>query len=142
MELVAVSAGNDLLFGPKLSTYSVSAGLSEDGTNIVSDALGDTTEGLVQSLGGLQTYYTLPSATFDFAKTLSDAEILASPKIRVRNKEKAKVHIGTREPVVTVTQNGDNFSDSVQYVDVGVKLDVEPTIQPIFQNERKEDHNN
>lgn len=129
LELVAVSNTDELKFGPKLSAYSVSAGFSDDGVNIVSDALGDTTEGLVQSLNGLQTYFTVPSATFDFAKTLSDTETLASPKIRVRNKEKAKVHIGTREPVITVTQNGDNFSDSVQYVDVGVKLDVEPNIQ-------------
>lgn len=129
LELVSVSSGSGLNFGPKLSTYSGSVGLSEDGTNIVKDALGTTTEGLIQGLGTLEGYYTLPTATFDLAKTLSDTEVLASPKIRVRNKEKAKVHIGTREPVITVTQNGDNFSDSVQYVDVGVKLDVEPTIQ-------------
>jgi general secretion pathway protein D len=129
LELVAVSSGDKLDFGPKLSTYSVGAGFSEDGENIVRGALGTTTDGLVTSLRNLQTYYTVPSATFDFAKTLSDSEILASPKIRVKNKEKAKVHIGTREPVITVTQNGDNFSDSVQYVDVGVKLDIEPNIQ-------------
>jgi general secretion pathway protein D len=129
LELVAVQNTDILKFGPELSQYSVSAGFSQDGTNIVNDVLGDTTDGLVQSLNNLGTYYTLPSATFDFAKTLSDTEVLASPKIRVRNKEKAKVHIGTREPVVTVTQNGDNLSDSVQYVDVGVKVDVEPKIQ-------------
>ncbi len=129
LELVSVSNDSGLKFGPKLSTYSTSAGLSKDGTTLVSSALGTTTAGLVQSLNNLETYYTLPTATFDLAKTLSDTEVLANPKIRVRNKEKAKVHIGTREPVITVTQNGDNFSDSVQYVDVGVKLDVEPTIQ-------------
>ncbi|MDH3998866.1 MAG: cohesin domain-containing protein [Desulfuromonadales bacterium] len=129
LELVSVGSGDELKFGPRLSTYSTSIGFSEDGENIVSDALGDTTEGLVKSMSDLQTFYTLPSASFDFAKTLADSEILASPKVRVRNKEKAKVHIGTREPVITVTQNGDNYSDSVQYVDVGVKLDVEPNIQ-------------
>ena len=131
LELVAVSNTDELNLGPQLSTYSVSAGFSDDGLNIVKETLkaGDSTDGLLTSLSDLKTYYTIPSATFDFAKTLSDSEILASPKIRVRNKEKAKVHIGTREPVITVTQNGDNFSDSVQYVDVGVKLDVEPNIQ-------------
>lgn len=129
LELVAVSSGDILDFGPKLSTYSASVGFSEDGTNIVKDALGTTTDGLVKNLQDLQEYYTLPSATFDFAKNLSDSEILASPKIRVKNKEKAKVHIGTREPVITVTNNGDNYSDSIQYVDVGVKLDIEPSVQ-------------
>ena len=60
-------------------------------------------DGPIQSLNKLETFYTLPTATFDLAKTLTDTEILASPKIRVRNGEKAKVHIGSREPVITVT---------------------------------------
>ena len=131
LELVSVGSGDELDFGPRLSNYDATLGFSQDGENIVNNALssGGATTGLVTGLSNLKTYYTLPTATFDFAKTLSDSEILASPKIRVKNKEKAKVHIGTREPVITVTQNGDNYSDSVQYVDVGVKLDVEPNIQ-------------
>ena len=74
--------------------------------------------------------YTIPSATFSLQKTLTDSEILANPKIRVKNKEKAKVHIGSREPIVTTTTSANDVtSANVQYVDVGVKLDVEPTIQ-------------
>ena len=80
-------------------------------------------------MSGLNSYYTLPTLTFDFLKTRTDAEILANPKIRVKNKEKAKVHIGSKEPVITVTANGDVRTDSVAYVDVGVKLNIEPTVQ-------------
>ncbi|MDT8442019.1 MAG: cohesin domain-containing protein, partial [Desulfuromonadales bacterium] len=40
-----------------------------------------------------------------------------------------KVHIGTREPVITVTTTNDTSTDNIQYVDVGVKVDVEPNIQ-------------
>jgi general secretion pathway protein D len=86
----------------------------------------------VRSFSRLESFYTLPTATFDFAKTLIDSEILANPKIRVKNREKAKVHIGTREPIVTTnisTTTGDVTSTNVQYIDVGVKLDVEPNIQ-------------
>jgi len=61
-------------------------------------------------------------------KTDSDSNILANPRIRVRNKEKAKVLIGDRVPVITVTTNNGVSSDSVNYVDVGLKLDVEPNI--------------
>jgi general secretion pathway protein D len=131
LELVSVSSGDDLLFGPQLDPYSVSVGFSKDGENIVRGGLtgGGSTDGLVQSLNGLQTFYTLPTATFDLKKTLQDTEILASPKIRVRNREKAKVHIGTREPVVTTTTTDISTSANVQYVDVGVKVDVEPVIQ-------------
>lgn len=132
LELVTVSHDDTLDLGPKLSSYSASIGLSNPGSDsIVGNVIGEktTTPNLVSSLSRLETFYTLPSATFDFAKTLSDSEVLASPKIRVKNKEKAKVHVGSREPVITVTINGDNRSDNIQYVDVGVKLDVEPTIQ-------------
>ncbi|MES2128098.1 MAG: hypothetical protein V4463_12560 [Pseudomonadota bacterium] len=61
-------------------------------------------------------------------KTDTDSNILANPRIRVRNKEKAKILIGDRVPVITVTTNNGVSSDSVNYVDVGLKLDVEPNI--------------
>jgi general secretion pathway protein D len=135
LELVAVSHGDNLEIGPELSRYAVSAGLAKRTTtgasNIVNDTLspGSDTVNLVSSFSELESFYTLPTATFNFAKTLTDSEILANPKIRVKNKDKAKVHVGTREPVITVTTTGETSTDSIQYVDVGVKLDVEPNIQ-------------
>ena len=148
LELVEVTHNNELKIGPTLSTNSVSVGFSAPGSGrIVADTLTpgstsltigngedgtDITGGvnnLIQSLNGLQTFYTLPTATFDVLRKLTDSEILANPSIRVKNKEKAKVHIGSREPVITVTINGDQTSENIQYVDVGVKLDVEPLIQ-------------
>jgi general secretion pathway protein D len=133
LELVSVSSGEDLTFGPELSSQTLGVGMADkSGTSILLDALpeaGKPTLGLTQSLNGLQAFYTVPSATFDFIKTLDDAETLANPKIRVKNKEKAKVHVGTREPVITATNNNGTTSESIQYVDVGIKLDVEPNIQ-------------
>jgi len=133
LELVSVS-GNDIqTLGAQLSTYGVGVGLAKPpGDNIVSSSLspGASTSGLLESLKNLQTFYTLPTASFDLAKTLESAETLANPKLRVKNKGKAKIHVGTREPVVTTTTTStDTTSTNVQYVDVGTKLDVEPTIQ-------------
>jgi general secretion pathway protein D len=56
--------------------------------------------------------------------------ILANPRIRVKNKEKAKIHIGDRVPVITTTAaaTGGFVSESVSYLDVGLKLEVEPLI--------------
>jgi general secretion pathway protein D len=56
--------------------------------------------------------------------------LLANPQIRVRNKEKAKIHIGDRVPVLTTTAAaaGSFVSQSVTYLDVGLKLEVEPLI--------------
>jgi len=62
-------------------------------------------------------------------KDSGDVSILANPRIRVKNKEKAKVHIGDKVPVITsnVTSTG-VVSESVSYLDVGLKVDVEPQV--------------
>lgn len=130
LELIEVSHNDALLFGPSLNPYSISGGIAKDGAVVASGlASGTSVDNLLTSFNGTQGVFTLPTASFDFQKTLVDSEILASPKIRVKNNEKAKVHVGTREPVITVTTAGETTSESVQYVDVGVKLDIEPEIQ-------------
>jgi general secretion pathway protein D len=57
-------------------------------------------------------------------------KVLANPRIRVKNKEKARIHIGDRVPVITTTAaaTGGFVSESVNYLDVGLKLEVEPQI--------------
>jgi general secretion pathway protein D len=71
------------------------------------------------------------SATLTANKTDADSNTLANPRIRVRNKEKAKVVIGDKLPTITTTISpgvGGFASESVNYVDVGLTLNVEPTI--------------
>lgn len=59
----------------------------------------------------------------------TDTNLLANPRIRVKNREKAKIHVGDRIPVLTSIANSTGFvSQSVTYIEVGIKLDVEPTI--------------
>ncbi len=62
-------------------------------------------------------------------KDSGDVNILANPRIRVKNKEKAKIHIGEKLPVFTTTSTANvGVSASVNYLDVGLKLDVEPNV--------------
>ena len=73
------------------------------------------------------------AVTLNAMKQAGVANTLASPRIRVRNKEKAKVLIGSKEPVITnsVTPTAAGapvVTGSVQYLDVGLTLDVQPTI--------------
>jgi len=71
------------------------------------------------------------SAKINANKQDGDTNLLASPRIRVRNKEKAKVLIGDKVPVITTTISpgtGGFASESVSYVDVGLTLNAEPTI--------------
>ena len=58
-----------------------------------------------------------------------DVNTLANPRIRVKNKEKAKVLIGERLPVVSTTTTASGFvAESIQYAEVGIKLEVEPVV--------------
>jgi general secretion pathway protein D len=62
-----------------------------------------------------------------------DTNILASPRIRVRNRDKAKIMIGERVPMITNSLTPQNtgsavVTGTVQYQDVGLKLEVEPDI--------------
>ena len=63
---------------------------------------------------------------------VSDTKILSSPQILVTNNEEAKIHIGDTVPYIVSTTNGtgDNAikSEDVRFIDVGLKLDVIPTI--------------
>jgi general secretion pathway protein D len=74
------------------------------------------------------------SLTANALQTVGNTNTLASPRIRTRNKEKAKILIGSRVPVITTsvallgTGTGSASSSSVQYLDVGLTLEVQPTI--------------
>lgn len=72
---------------------------------------------------------TIGPTNISAKKIDTDANILANPRIRARNREKAKILIGERVPNITSTSTSTGFvAESVNYVDVGLKLDVEPTI--------------
>jgi general secretion pathway protein D len=69
------------------------------------------------------------AAKLNLRREVGDTKTLANPSIRVRSKEKAKVMIGDKVPVITTTTGQAGFvSDSVSYLDVGLQLEVEPTV--------------
>lgn len=80
---------------------------------------------------GLQSYVANPLVTAQLTGSSGGANILANPRIRARNHEKAHVQLGDKVPVFTTTANGTtgSISSSVSYLDVGLKLDIEPTVQ-------------
>ncbi|MEQ1600475.1 MAG: secretin N-terminal domain-containing protein [Methylophilaceae bacterium] len=70
-----------------------------------------------------------PNPTANFKKTADDINLISNPRIRVRNNEKAKVLVGDKIPIITTTSTANvGISENVTYIDVGLKLDVEPRI--------------
>lgn len=70
-----------------------------------------------------------PNPSIALGGSDSTANLLANPRIRIKNKEKAHIHIGDRVPVITANVSSTGVStENVQYIDVGLKLEVEPLI--------------
>lgn len=147
IEVIEVSDKNAENVGLLLSNYNVQLG-AFSGSNLMATSLtgsttvlpagstpqtsgGGTPSNLVKAftMKGVGGFVTVPNATFNLGKTLAKGEVLSNPKIRVKNKEKAKFNVGTRVPITTTTMNGVQSQVNVQYVDVGVKVNAEPTIQ-------------
>jgi len=143
VEVLEISDKNTQNLGLVLSNYNVQLGafngdtqlsnsLSSVKTTDANTSVKDATiTSLVKafSIGGYSGFVTVPSAQYNFGKTLTKGEVLSNPKIRVKNKEKAKFNVGQRVPITTTTLNGTLSQVNVQYVDVGVKLNAEPNIQ-------------
>ncbi|MBM3250214.1 MAG: hypothetical protein FJZ09_05135 [Candidatus Omnitrophica bacterium] len=71
----------------------------------------------------------------DLLRTIGDTKILSSPRIMALNNQEAKILVGTKEAYITSTTSqgasGQTVtSQSVNFVDVGIKLYVTPTINP------------
>ncbi|WP_428827799.1 secretin and TonB N-terminal domain-containing protein [Azonexus sp. IMCC34842] len=82
-----------------------------------------------QKIGSLTSFVANPAFTLNIKGQNADTNVLANPRIRVKNREKAKIHIGDKLPVFTTTSTANvGVSASVNYLDVGLKLDVEPNV--------------
>ena len=80
--------------------------------------------------GNFQLFLPDPLLVLHLKQTRSDAKTLANPRIRVSNRHKAKVLIGDKVPVITTTvnQSSSASTESISYLDVGLKLEVMPEI--------------
>ena len=88
-----------------------------------------TFEDIRIAVAGFEAIGMTPPVGTKWLKQIVDAKLLANPRVRVKNREKAKVHIGSKVPVITTTSTANvGVSSSVSYLDVGLKLDVEPNI--------------
>jgi len=95
---------------------------------------GSLTVGELRGLGRNDLLVSPLSATLNLMLQDGDTNILASPRIRTRNKEKARILVGDKLPQITnlisPQQSGQNsvVTGSIQYVDVGIKLEVEAQV--------------
>jgi general secretion pathway protein D len=70
-----------------------------------------------------------PLIALNLRQQAGRTNILANPRIRAKSREKARIHIGDKVPVITTTAGATGFvSESINYLEVGLKLEVEPQV--------------
>lgn len=127
--VLEITRNNLFTLGPKLPQSVTFSGLTAAGAGAIPGTanLNQIGSGAL----GLKSFTISNQAVIDFAQSLTNADILANPRIRVSNREKAKIHIGTKQPVFTANvQPGINsiVTSTPTFIDIGIKLDVEPRI--------------
>jgi len=131
--ILEIARNNDFLLGPKIPTSVTFSGFGAKAATATAAATAGPGAVLLNQIGfdGFKSFGMNSQAVIDFKQGLSNADILANPRIRVSNKEKAKIHIGTKEPFFSANvQPGINsiITSTPTFIDLGIKLDVEPRI--------------
>lgn len=125
VEVMEINRNKAMNLGLDLSPDSISATIPTS-----SGTTGTITLKALQNLSAGQLLIGMPGAILGIKKEDLDANVLANPRIRVKNNSKAKIHIGDRIPIITTTVNQGISTENIQYQDVGLKLNVEPTVRP------------
>lgn len=92
---------------------------------------GDKNEGSglpIKDINSSNVRVNIDNLSIDLKKVLSNARVLANPRIRVKNNKKAQVDIGETIPVLTSNVQDGFSQQKVEYQDVGLKLEVTPDI--------------
>lgn len=129
VELLQINTTKLRTLGLSLDQNQISASLDLGGEDVplrLSD---------IEFLNANNWVLSIPNFIYDFAKSASDAQVLAQPKVRITDGEKATLTIGDRIPIPTTTFNTSNVAGtnivpitSFQYQEVGIKIDLEPRV--------------
>jgi len=124
--ILTISRDNTFLLGPNVPNNVSFSGV----VNTLTPGV-QTLNQLTFAGSGGDNFGVDTAVQIDFSQVFTGAEVLANPRIRVKNRESAKIHIGTRQPFFSATVAagvGGVVTSTPQFIDIGVKLDVEPVI--------------
>lgn len=132
VEILEVSQTKEKQLGLEVNPTSVTFGVGESAPAIDNDSRLASYASIyaLDNITNKELMLSLPAATLHLLKQDGETRVLAKPQIRVKNNEKATIHVGDRIPLRTnrrVDATG-NITYDYQYQDVGVKVDAVPTI--------------
>jgi general secretion pathway protein D len=122
VEVLEISSSRLLELGiqyPSQLAFSALSSAGKTGAMLIDD---------IRGINRSRIETTIPGITLNLRKSDGASTVLANPRIRVRNREKAKILIGDKVPVITTTTSQGVVAENIQYLEVGIKLEVEPNI--------------
>ena len=114
-----------------LQPATTSAVSTTTGTTVTQNLGGQLLAGNInlRETGSVVPFVANPGLLLNLKDQDGTSNILANPRIRVKNRDKARIHIGEKLPIFTTTSTANvGVSASVNYLDVGLKLEVEPSV--------------
>ncbi len=132
VEVLEISEGRNSNLGVSPPT-SITISTPSAGATTPGGTVSNLTIAQLRQLGMGGLTVTPIAGTLNFKLQDTETKILASPRIRARNREKAKIMIGDRVPTiinnVTPVNGGSSVvTGTVTYQDVGLKLEFEPQV--------------
>lgn len=122
VEVLEVNSSDIEALGVKLP-QNISAGFSKS-----EDDNGKGSGLPVKDINTKNLRVKIDNVSIDLKKMLSNARVLANPRIRVKNNKKAQIAIGETIPVLTSNVQDGFSQQKVEYQDVGLKLEVTPDV--------------
>jgi general secretion pathway protein D len=132
VEILEVSRSKEKQLGLDVTSNTIKFGIGESSPVVDADSVfaPNVSTYALGKITNKELLLSLPQATLSLLKQDADTRTLASPQVRVKNGEKATIHIGERIPLRTnrrVDTTGVVTFD-YQYQDIGVKVNTEPIV--------------
>jgi len=136
VEVMTVNRDESLDYGINLpkgvtASYDPTGTITSGGSEIVSQLVTNLTQfknGYTNEDYRDNVWFSYPSVSANWSKTLTSKETLTNPQIRTLNNKQAKILIGSRVPIQTGTTTGTISTTNFEYREVGIKLTVQPNI--------------
>lgn len=121
VEVLEIAQIKDENLGVRLPSDTISIGNPTSGVTTIPLTSG--------GLSSIRAFVSNPALVANLKQQSGSTRVLANPSIRVKNREKAKIHVGEKVPVITTTSTANvGVSSSISYLDTGLKLEVEPNV--------------
>ncbi|MBW2094081.1 MAG: SPOR domain-containing protein [Deltaproteobacteria bacterium] len=132
VEILEVSRSKERQLGLDVNPTSITFGIGETSPVVNKDSAfaPNVSAYALGKITNKEFLLSLPQATLNLLKQDAGTRTLASPQIRVRNGEKATIHVGERVPL-RVNRRIDTtgvVTNDYQYQDIGVKVNAEPVV--------------